>query len=265
LLPEPEGSPDLSPGLDKLTIETPEQLSLEFPLAGVGSRFLALLVDSMIQFLVGAAAFLVFAVLGMTAEAFVRHAGIWALAILGLAMFVLYYGYYAFFEAVWKGQTPGKRYIGLRVIKEDGAPITGYDAVTRNLLRIVDQLPGVYGIGILSVLVSQRSQRLGDFVAGTVVVHEKPLPGLTTAWRAAAERPATAEESGQRLGAERLTAEEFRVLEAFLERRHSLNAEVRDRFAWEIARRLGKRLEVAEEARRPPETFLEALARERRR
>lgn len=264
MIPDPGGSPDLTSGLDKLTIDTPEQLPLEFPLAGVGSRFLAFLVDSMIQLVVGLAAFITLFVLGVALEGYIRAAAIWTLAVLGLTVFVVYYGYFAFFEAIWNGQTPGKRYMGIRVIKENGAPISVFDAVSRNLLRLVDQLPGVYGVGILSMLLSRRSQRLGDFVAGTVVVHEKPLEGLTTAWRAAAERASPSGEPGPRLGAERLTPEEFRVIEAFLERRHSLDIYVRNRFAWEIAQRIGKRLNVPDEDRRPAEDFLEALARERR-
>jgi len=260
---EPEGSAGPPPELDKLTIDTPEQLSLEFPLAGVGSRFLAMLMDSLIQLVVGLSLFIVLLLVGFGLTGFLRDAGIWTLALLGLAFFVLYYGYFAFFEAVWNGQTPGKRYMGLRVIKEDGAPITVYDAVSRNLLRAIDQIPALYGVGILSVLMSRRSQRLGDFVAGTVVVHEKPLEGLSGVWRRAAQQE-PARVPGSHFGAGRLTPEEFRVIEAFLERRDSLEPEVRSRFAWQIAERLGKSLNVPPEDRRPAEAFLEALAQERR-
>jgi uncharacterized RDD family membrane protein YckC len=264
LVPDPLGQADLSSELDKLTIDTPEQLPLEFPLAGVGSRFLAIFVDSLIQFVVALAAFLVFSLLGGALAQYFDSASLWALASLGFAFFLLYYGYFAFFEAVWNGHTPGKRYMHVRVIKENGAPITVYDAVSRNLLRLVDQFPLFYGVGIVSVLLSRRSQRLGDFVAGTVVVHEKPLGGLTTAWRTAAEQGPSPAVAGPHLGAERLTPEEFRVIEAFLERRHTLEPHLRDSFGWEIAQRLGKKLDVPEENRRPAESFLEALVRERR-
>ena len=146
----------------------------------------------------------------------------------------------------------------------NGAPITAYDAVSRNLLRLVDQLPGVYGVAIVSVFLSRRSQRLGDFVAGTVVVHERPLKGLSSVWRGGAEPGSSQATAGPRFGAARLSSEEFRVVEAFLERRDSLEKHVRDTFAWEIAQRLGKKLDVPVEDRRPAETFLEALVRERR-
>ncbi len=261
----PESGPaGLPPALDKLIIDTPEQMELEFPLAGVGSRFLALFVDSAVQAVAMFAAFVFFLLLGFTPGAFYRSASVWSLTILVLVFFVIYNGYFAFFEAVWSGQTPGKRYAGLRVIKENGASITLYDAVIRNLLRAVDQIPGLYAVGIVSVLMSRRNQRLGDFAAGTVVVHEKPLEGLTTVWRRAASRDGGAEEVTPRLGAERLTAEEFRLIETFLERRHGLEAPVRDRFAREIANRLGEKLEIPLDERRVVEDFLEALARERR-
>ncbi|HXZ20958.1 MAG TPA: RDD family protein [Candidatus Acidoferrales bacterium] len=256
---------DQASSFDKLTIETPEQLPLEFPLAGVGSRFLALLVDSMIQILAGLAAFVVLLLSQVVTIGYLRSGHLWAVAVMVLIVFVLYYAYFAFFEAIWNGQTPGKRQQGLRVIKENGGPISVFDAVSRNLMRVIDQLPLLYGVGIISVLVSERSQRLGDFVAGTVVVHEKPLEGLTAAWRSAGTATAQPEAAVPRLGAENLTPEEFRVIETFLERRHSLEKYVRDRFAWEIAQRLGAKLNVREEDRRPSEEFLEALVRERRR
>jgi uncharacterized RDD family membrane protein YckC len=261
----PESGPaGLPPALDKLTIETPEQMELEFPLAGVGSRFLALFVDSAIQGVTILASFVAFLMVGFTPVGFYRSASVWSLALLILVFFLVYNGYFAFFEALWSGQTPGKRYAGLRVIKENGAPISIFDAVTRNLIRPVDQIPGLYAVGIISVLVSSRNQRLGDFAAGTVVVHEKPLEGLTTVWRRAASREERGGEAAPRLGAERLTAEEFRLIETFLERRHSLEAPVRDRFAREIANRLGEKLEVPLDERRVAENFLESLARERR-
>jgi uncharacterized RDD family membrane protein YckC len=264
---DPVGSAEPSSALDKLTIDTPEQLPLEYPLAGVGSRFLALFVDSMIQLVFVLVAFIGLFLVGVGAERLFRSASVWTLAVLVFFGFLVYYGYFAFFEAIWNGQTPGKRHLQLRVIKENGGPISVYDAVSRNMVRLVDQFPGLYGIGVVSVLLSRRSQRLGDFVAGTVVVHEKPLQGLTDAWRHAAEEGSgtTGVAAGPRLGAERLTVEEFRVIEAFLERRHTLDLPVRQKFAWDIAERLGRKLNVSREDIRPPEKFLEALARERRR
>ena len=162
---------------EKLTIDTPEQIALEFPLAGAGSRFLALAIDTFVQ--LGdrpgprarrRSSSLWFRSLGYQSTA------TWAFALLILLGFLLYYGYFAAFEALWGGQTPGKRAVGLRVISVTGQPITAFDALLRNLLRIVDQMPGIYAVGVLSIFFTARNQRLGDLVAGTVVVQEHSLP-----------------------------------------------------------------------------------------
>ena len=107
---------------------------------------------------------------------------IWLAAILIFGFFVLFYGYFILFEAIWNGQTPGKRLTRIRVIKDSGQPITAIDAVARNVLRIIDQLPAGYGIGVLCAWISPQSKRLGDYVAGTVVIHEKPSESVSPDW-----------------------------------------------------------------------------------
>ena len=137
---------------EKLIIETPEQTSIEFPLAGIGSRFLALLVDMLIQFAVVVALVLMFVGIGYSARgafgSLPRSDGPWIAAVLIFLAFVLMYGYFILFEAIWNGQTPGKRLTHIRVIKDTGQPITAIDAVARNLMRIIDQMPFAYGIGV---------------------------------------------------------------------------------------------------------------------
>jgi hypothetical protein len=87
-------------------------------------------------------------------------------------VFLAVFLYFMLFEIFWNGQTPGKRWLGLRVIRENGYPIRAVDAVVRNLVRIVDALPSGYAIGLLVMLFNARSKRLGDFAAGTIVVRE---------------------------------------------------------------------------------------------
>jgi uncharacterized RDD family membrane protein YckC len=252
---------------DKLTIETPEQTSLEFPLAGVGSRCMALLLDMLIQLLV----FLILAlVLGLFAyispggTTGLGLGGLWAQAIFYFVAFVLMYGYFAIFEAVWNGQTPGKRVANLRVIQESGRPIQVWQAFARNLMRIIDSIPFCYAIGMTSMLISKQNRRLGDFVAGTVVVHERPLTKIAVGWTSAVPSAV----GGPTLGASRLSLEEVRLIEAFLERRNSLTEDVRYRMARQIAARVANQLGMGEDRLRQAgvssdETFLEALARER--
>ena len=243
------------PAPEQLTIETPEQIALEFPLAGVGSRFLAMAFDSLLQ----AAAFTVLGAIALLARgvfgvgAGLSSPGLWILAILLFIAFAIYSGYFAAFEALWNGQTPGKRLVGLRVIDVSGRPVTVYAAIVRNLLRIVDQLPGMYALGMVSVLVTRRQQRLGDLAAGTVVVHERIGPRVVS--------PAVAR-ADTRVGAHRLTEEEMAVVEGFLRRRHELEEWTRRRTARDIATRMMQRLDAA--SSEDPERLLEQLAAEYR-
>ncbi len=99
------------------------------------------------------------------------------------------FGYYAFFEAVWNGQTPGKRRTHLRVMQDSGRPMGAQAAILRNLLRIVDSLPMFYATGIIVSLISPQNKRAGDYLAGTVVVHEEPLQKGQLAWKRRPFRP----------------------------------------------------------------------------
>lgn len=218
---------------DQLSIETPEQVALEFPLAGVGSRFLALSIDTLLQLTI--AALVLAAVSGTWSMLGSRiGGGAWYVAVLVIAAFLLFYGYFAAFEALWHGQTPGKRLIGLRVLSVTGRPARFDEAILRNLVRVVDQIPGAYAIGIVTMLISPRNQRLGDLAAGTVVVHEKALtaPVLTVA-----TPPAGGAWSGAGL-----SEAELLLAEAFLQRRHELPPDIRETHARAIADRLRARL-----------------------
>jgi uncharacterized RDD family membrane protein YckC len=246
---------------EKLIIETPEQTSIEFPLAGIGSRFLAILIDSLIQ---GAVVFVLVLIflglgLGFSVTGFGQNsaAAVWIVAILIFAYFLLMYGYFILFESIWNGQTPGKRLTHIRVIKDSGQPITAIDAVGRNLLRIVDQLPVAYGIGVLCAWISPQSKRLGDYVAGTVVVHEKPFETVAPQWSAPAQS------ATHQYGASRLTPEEFALVETFLSRRSALEAGVRYDTASGIVRRIESKLTLPPD-RPTAEKLLEDLSYERR-
>jgi uncharacterized RDD family membrane protein YckC len=169
------------PAPEKLTIDTPEQIPLEFTLATLGSRFLAL-GDRHARQAGGDPGLVRRRGLRLVARGLgdrpVGHRGFWRSPRCCVAIFTIYYGYFVFFEAAWSGQTPGKRLIGLRVIHTSGRPITTYEAILRNLVRVADQLPGIYAVGILTVFLTERSQRLGDLAADTVVVHEQPVEAL---------------------------------------------------------------------------------------
>jgi uncharacterized RDD family membrane protein YckC len=163
------------------TVLTPERVALEYGVAGIGSRGGAVIIDTGLQVLglgvLGAGVFGAAVAIGSFGISL--PAGVYIAAI-AIGLFAITSGYFMLFEIVWSGQTPGKRLFGLRVIRESGYPLRPIDAVIRNLVRIADWLPLLYGIGVLVMLLNQRSRRLGDFAAGTLVVREGARAKLST-------------------------------------------------------------------------------------
>jgi uncharacterized RDD family membrane protein YckC len=246
---------------DQLTIQTPEQTEVDFAIAGIGSRFLAIAYDTLLQFLVGFIVGLV-AIFGIGVSiGTLGAAGIWVVAIFILFYFLLYFGYFPFFEILWNGQTPGKRKEGIRVIKDSGRPLTPAETIGRNLLRIVDWMPFLYGVGMTTAFLNKRNKRLGDFVVGALVVREPSLNELKPIWQAV---PESGPASSGLLGANLLTPEEYSLIDSFLNRRNSLNYDVRVRMAEEILRRVKPKLTLAPENMFSTEKILETLAYERR-
>jgi uncharacterized RDD family membrane protein YckC len=254
------GTPGNSFG-DKLTIDTPEQTALDFAVAGIGSRFLALALDTLIQMLVGFVVGLGGSMLFATVALASPTASMWGFALLVLFFFLLYFGYFAFFEIIWNGQTPGKRKIGIRVIKDSGRPLTPSESIGRNLMRIVDWLPAFYAVGMVCALFTKENKRLGDLVAGSLVVRESSFSDLKPVWQAA---QATAGPALPPLGAALLSPEESNLIDSFLNRRLDLQPDVRYRMADDILRRLRPKLTLPAENILSPEKTLEALAYERR-
>lgn len=246
---------------DKLTIETPEQTALDFAIAGIGSRFLALALDTLIQIAVGIVVGIGGSILIGLLAAAVPKAAVWSFAIFILFYFLLYFGYFAIFEIVWNGQTPGKRKAGIRVIKDSGRPLTPAESIARNLMRIVDWLPAFYAVGIVSALLTKENKRLGDLIAGSLVVRETSFSDLKPVWQTAQppSGPAVAP-----LGAAQLSPEEGALIDSYLSRRLDLAPDVRFRMAEEILRRIKPKLTLPAENLLSTENILETLAYERR-
>ncbi len=243
--------------IEKLTIDTPEQISLEYPLAGLGSRFFALLVDTLIQGVVVFFVFLVMVLLMPGIDVLSPEGAKWVLALWIFVGFLLYWGYFALFETIWKGQTPGKRMLGLRVIKENGGSIGASEAMSRNLLRAIDSLGGS-AVGILTVFLNKQNKRLGDFVAGTVVVHEQATQAAQPYWN-------TRESGNDGLyTVQDMRPEEVEVLESFLARRIELDPQTRWRIGHEMALRMATRLQLPPDQRPKDEDLIEAVVRQYR-
>lgn len=259
---------------DQLNIQTPEQVELRFPVAGIGSRFVAILLDHIFQFIAVFVLEIVFVLLsvagasrvskGFTPDGDLSTGGKWAVAILLFVIFLLWWGYFTLFEAFWKGQTPGKRIMKLRVIKDTGRQITLFEAGARNLLRVVDYLPGAYLTGVITMLCNKRNKRLGDLAAGTLVIRETP----------ADDRPADVFMGGgnffapqaleeQRVPADavaRLDASDLQVIETFFARALDLEPETRVAMGLRIAARISGKMQVPMPEGNP-EPMLEDVAK----
>jgi uncharacterized RDD family membrane protein YckC len=228
---------------ETLVIETPERVPLHFALASIGNRFLACAVDHALQVFTMLLVALVFLWTGYWAHLGDRVSQMpkWLLAAVIILVFVLWSGYFAVFEWLWNGQTPGKRMLRLRVIREDGRPVTLWEAAARNLLRVFDMMPfPFYSIGLVSVFISDRDQRVGDFVAGTVVVREREAQAPTFAEVFAAPTSDVALRRSFKPvaftgDANALTEREIEVIEIFLRRRWELADAPRQWMAWRVA------------------------------
>ncbi len=243
--------------MDQLQIDTPEQIALELPLAGIGSRFLALVIDTLIQFIIYFVGIIVIALATLGSFAINWVPASIAPAFFVILVFCVYWGYFALFEIFWKGQTPGKRYAGIRVMKESGRPINAFEAITRNLMCAVDSLPGFYGVGLLTMFLNKQSRRLGDFVAGTIVVHEKLTKEVRPAWTVPTpEQSALPPQLGQ------VTTEDLILIETYLQRRWDLDSIVRNSTAIQIANRIEAKTGLKPDVGQHVDDFLEKVARQ---
>ncbi len=266
----------LNPGsADHINIATPEQVELEFAVAGLGSRFVAVLIDHLIQ--IGGLLLLLF----VTAYAMTsledhvgRPLGNWTVAVFIGFNFLIVWGYFALFETYWRGQTPGKHVMKLRVIKDSGRQITLFEAMARNLLRVIDYLPALYLVGVISMISTKRNQRLGDLAAGTIVIHERREEQPLLLERGTSIMPAqslpaydpfassAAAHSAAGLPADavaRLSADDLLLIESFFARALDLSLATRAGIAARIAGQMAAKMSVAVPEGNP-ERFLEAIA-----
>ncbi len=235
-------------------VETPELVMLTYSVAGVGSRVLAGITDLVIC-IVGFVVLLlaVVAVLGATG---IRSdvTGSWGVALVVLAQFAVLWGYYVLFEGLMDGQTPGKRIHRLRVVADGGYSVTLGVSAVRNLVRVIDMQPVFfYLVGITSLLLTRRGRRLGDLVAGTIVVRED-----ARAPRAVQRSRAPADSTALQTA---LSEDEFVLLSRLVERWATLDASRRDRLVGRLAVRFAGAL--PEDGRPPAPRLLELHERER--
>lgn len=250
---------------DLYTVDTPENIQFAYDVAGIGSRFLAAIVDTLLiilaEIIVGLIVGLVLARTSV-ADRF-GGAGSALTAAGSLLAFLILWGYYIAFELLWNGQSPGKRVIGLRVVREGGRPIGFVNSAIRNLIRLVDFLPLFYGIGVVVMFVDRRARRFGDLAAGTLVVKERQgvtLESLSSP-RAA---PLPAAPPGQPMqpptlpNIDKLNDQDYTLIMEFLRRRGELGRDARWRLGMQIASGLQSRLGLPQSG--DTERFLEYVA-----
>lgn len=222
-------------------------MHVSYELAGLGSRALACILDSFLQAVI--VALLIWALVWL--QYLLRLpdlTGTIVAILLGTATFLATVVYYVVAEMVMNGQSPGKRMAGLRVVRANGTPLTFTDSAIRNIVRLVDLLPGFYTVGLFAVFFSRQSQRLGDMAAGTVVVKERlyeaPATPATDLASAPTLPPNLAPEAAARLRSviHLLSEADCAAATRFLERRTELAPQVRHELALKLATPLLERL-----------------------
>lgn len=262
---------------DQLSIETPELVAIQMPIAGIGSRFIALLVDYLIWipalFLVAK----VFAYFLPSLNAFNRHSEQWAFAIYIFLIFLFNWGYFTLFEAFWNGRTPGKRVARVRVIQRSGRAIGLFESMARNFIRYIDMIPFIvpYAVGTIAIFATRDHQRLGDLAAGTLVVRDRIEEAPTssestrtfTANLFAPPIPTPEPSAAFTLpehGIAKLTSAELQVLESFFARRLDMPLDTREALAQRIAAAIQAKSGLEPPPGASTETFLEITARQLR-
>jgi uncharacterized RDD family membrane protein YckC len=223
-------------------IDTGESVAFQYELAGLGSRFLALFIDIAIQLLVGLSIF--FAFISFVSLAFWRAlylnahlykiGGAVLLSATIFAIFTLFFGYFIIFEWLWSGCTPGKRMIGIRVMRDGGFPLDFVGSVIRNVVRALEFLMGFYLISGISTLLSAQNKRLGDYAAGTIVVRDARFERYAPSTRR--------EREGEDPAVRDLRLPEREIIRRYAARREALEPHARQRLAAEIAKHIRPRL-----------------------
>jgi uncharacterized RDD family membrane protein YckC len=249
--------------LNRIQLQTPESVELEFTLAGIGNRALALLIDYIVLGLTLLLLWIAWLVFSPQLENLLNtfassnpNTRLWLLAAIILINFFIYTGYFVFFEVFWQGQTPGKRYTKIRVIRDDGRRVGVQQAVLRSLLRPVDDL---MFIGTFFIIFGSKEKRLGDWAAGTIVIQEEYLVAAANfSVSEAAQELAT--QLPQMVNLSQLLPDDFAAIREYLQRRKAMSSQARTDLSLQMARQVKKIVTLEQiPAGLTPDVFLEAV------
>ncbi|MEH2384007.1 MAG: RDD family protein [Nostoc sp.] len=243
---------------NRITFQTPESVELEFTLAGIGNRALALLIDYTVLAVTLLVFFLTWTVFSTQLLNFfeAQNLGIWLIAIFFIIAFAIYISYFVFFETLWFGQTPGKRIAKIRVVRDDGRLIGLQQATLRALLRPFDE---TLFIGAFLIMLGRREKRLGDLAAGTIVIQTQTTTAsaiLTISEQAKVLH----EQLIQIADLSPLMPDDFAVIREYLQRRAAMSLKARALLSLKLAEQVVSiiNLENLPEGV-TPDVFLEAI------
>ncbi len=227
---------------NRVTLQTPESVELEFNLAGIGNRAYALLIDYIVWLLLLLGFQIVWAIVAaLLIDTLQSLAGgderlkLWFQAIQLLISFFIYVGYFVFFETIWQGQTPGKRWVKIRVICDDGRPVRLQQSTLRALLRPIDDL--FFSLGVFLIIFTKREKRLGDLVAGTLVIQEEQSIA-SKKFPVSKEAQSLANQLLKEADVSRMLPENFAVVRDYLQRRAAMIPEARAELSRKLAHQL---------------------------
>ncbi|MEA5533416.1 RDD family protein [Crocosphaera sp. XPORK-15E] len=234
---------------NRFTLETPESVELDFTLAGIGNRTLALVFDylflGLILIFYSLITFIFAKFLGDILSDYLSDVAdiyLWLWAISLLILFFTYTGYFVFFETLWQGQTPGKRFAKIRVICDDGRPIGLQQATLRTLLRPIDD---ILFIGVLLIVFSKSEKRIGDLLAGTLVIQEeseKPKANFLIS----EEAKNLVNSINNTANLTNLSPENFAVIREYLQRREAMLLQAKHELSRKLAYQVKDIIQLAE-------------------
>jgi len=268
---------------EELSVLSTENVNFAVGTAGLGSRFVAVFIDLVIQIVV-CLGFVIFGLRYMDMVTTVYGSKSWlaylTMAVIVLGLFLIFYAYFFLFEWLWHGLTPGKRMVGLRVLQANGLPATFWQVLVRNIVRIVDFMPLMYGVGAIAVVFNDENRRLGDQAAGTVVARERreeaankvlDIRAAADAFLAAShhldKQPQTAAAASATTRSEsvamrvRIPTEDYEIARDFLLRRKTLQPSARTRLANIMAKRLSQLIDLPVPPETQSESFLEYVVK----
>ena len=242
-----------------ILIETPEKIRFDYKIADIGTRIAAFMIDLLIQFIIILIGYLLLYFSGSLSYFFSSSIGNLMKAFFMLLIFFLRWGYFVFFEITMEGQSPGKKAMRIRVIRENGESLKVEDIFIRNLIRTIDGVPGLPFVGAFVAMIDKKSRRLGDMAAGTLVVNEIHFNLKEPDFQVNIKEESAQNEKIETIN--KLNENELYIIRRFLNEKHKLPPEKEEEVAVKLMYQIKERLHLNHVELKPIE-FLEEVYRQ---